>query len=165
MSLLKSPLCSFCIDSGTLCNACEKKLEDGMVTKLDLELIKFLNEKYHDFDVEYLSSFEGRDIIIIFMKGDIGGIVGKGGKGALELKKIFGKKIKIINMNGKIKEVVSDIIHPIKLVGINTVYKADKELIKIRFLKKDFAKMPIDINSLKKILFNLFDKDIEIVFE
>jgi len=162
---MQTPICEFCAKTDTLCGNCEKKLRDGTLSRLDVDLSKYLYEKHPDLDLEYVSSFAARDAIVLFFKGEIGAIVGRGGKNAMELSKKFGKRVKIINLNTDIKKVISDIIYPVTLMGVNTVFTQKGEVSKIRLAKREMMSIPFDISSLEKILFNLMQKRIRISFE
>jgi len=162
---MQTPICTFCAKTNVLCDYCEKKLQEGKISQLDVELSKYLYEKYNELDMKYISSFNARDSIVLFFKGDIGPIVGKGGRSVLELSKKFGKRVKIIDLNADIKKIISDIIYPVSLLGINAVFTNEGEISKIRLDKKDLMRIPFDINSLEKILFQLLQKKIRVVFE
>lgn len=162
---MQTPICEFCAKTDTLCGNCEKKLRDGALTKLDVDFIKYLYERHPDLDIEYVSSFAARDAVILFFKGEIGAIVGKGGKSAMELSKKFSKRVKIINLNNDIKKVISDITYPVTLMGINTVFTQEGEVSRIRLSKREMMSIPFDISSLEKILFSLMQKRIRISFE
>ena len=162
---MQTPICEFCAKTDTLCGNCEKKLKDGTLTKLDVDFIKYLYERHLSLDIEYVSSFAARDAVVLFFKGEVGAIVGRGGKSAMELSKKFGKRVKVINLNNDIKKVISDIIYPVTLMGINTVFTQEGEVSKIRLAKKEMMSIPFDISSLEKILFNLMQKRIRISFE
>jgi transcription antitermination factor NusA-like protein len=162
---MQTPICTFCAKTSVLCDHCEKNLKEGKISQIDVDLSKYLYEKHTDLELEYVSSFNARDSVVLFFKGDIGRIVGKGGRSVLELSKKFGKRVKIINLNEDIKKVISDIIYPVSLLGINSVFTNDGEISKIRLEKKDLMRIPFDISSLEKILFQLLHKKIRIVFE
>ena len=162
---MRTIICSFCAKSGVLCPACEAKLKSGEITKEDIEICKYLYSRFENVDAEYIGSFSTKNFLILLMKGDVGSIVGKSGKGVQEMKKKFGKKIKIINLDMDKNGIVSDLIYPATLIGINLLFKEGKEVLRIRIKKDDLMKIPIDITSLNKILSNIFKKDVLISFE
>ena len=162
---MQTPICTFCAKTNVLCGHCEKKLKEGKISQTDIEISKYLYDKYPELNLEYVSSFITKDMAILFFKGNIGPIVGKGGREVLELGKKIGKRIKIINLDADIKKIISDIIYPVTLVGINTIFTNDGEISKIRLAKSDLMRIPFDINSLEKILFNLLNKKIRVAFE
>jgi len=162
---MQTPICEFCAKTDVLCEHCEKKMREGTISQFDVNFSKELYEKHGQLDIEYVSSFNAKDALVLFFKGDVGVIVGRGGRGALELGRKFGKRVKIINLNSDIKKVISDIIYPVNLLGLNTIFTADGEISKVRFSKRDLVKIPFDISSIEKILFKLLNKKIRIVFE
>jgi transcription antitermination factor NusA-like protein len=92
-------------------------------------------------------------------------VIGREGSGARELSAKLGKRIKIINADSDLKNTIADIINPLELLGINTLFKNGAETCKIRVSKKNFAHISVDITSLEKILANLMKKQVMISFE
>ncbi|MEM2974719.1 MAG: hypothetical protein QW112_03820 [Candidatus Micrarchaeia archaeon] len=162
---MQIPICTFCVKADTLCTHCEGKLREGRISQLDVELSKYLYEKYGHLDIEYVSSFSTKDMAILFFKGNIAPIVGREGRGALEIGERIGKKVKIIDLNRDIKKVISDIIYPVALLGLNTIFTNEGEVSKIRLAKKDLVRIPFDINSMEKVLLGLMQRRIKIAFE
>lgn len=163
--MMQTPICVFCAKTNVLCDNCEKKIKDGAISKFDVDFSKYLYEKYDELDIEYVSSFLTKDFAILFFKGEVGTIVGKGGRNALELGKRFGKRVKVINLNMDIKQIISDILYPVTLLGMNTIFTSGGEISKIRLPKREMMRIPIDISSMEKILNNLLHKKIRITFE
>jgi transcription antitermination factor NusA-like protein len=164
---MQTPICVFCAKTNTLCGNCDKKIKEGTLSQFDVDLSKYLYDKFGELDLEYVSSFLAKDMVVLFFRGNIGPIVGKAGRGALEIGRTLGngKRVKIINLKNDIKKIISDIIYPVTLVGINSVFSGDGEVSKIRFLRRDMARIPFEINSMEKILSKLLNKRIAIVFE
>lgn len=161
-----APFCSICLRSGVLCPACERKIKDqNQVSQFDYDVCRYLNEKFIDSNVEYVSSFLAGNVAILFMKGSVGAVIGREGSGARELSAKLGKRIKIINADSDMKNTISGIINPLELLGINTLFKNGVETCKIRVSKKNFAHISFDITSLEKILANLMKKQVMISFE
>lgn len=162
---MQTPVCSFCAKTDVLCEHCESRLKNKEISELDVEISKYLIDKYSEIEVEYVSSFQAKDFLLLFFKGNVGAIVGKNGKGAFEIGKKFGKKVKIIKLDSDTHQIITDIITPVELLGVNTLFTGEKEVYKIRLAKKDMVRIPFDIDSLQKILMKILKKEVQFVFE
>lgn len=161
-----TPFCSICLKSGVLCQACEDRLK-GQLSQFDYDVCRYLCEKFDEVNtnVEYVSSFLAGNVALLFMRGNVGSIIGHDGTGVKELAAKFGKRIKIINVGSDIKTMIVDIINPLELLGINKLFKDGRERYKIRISKKNFMRLSFDITSLEKVLSRLLNADVMIAFE
>lgn len=162
---MKTPICEICARTDTMCGSCETRLRGGEINQADVEISKLLYKKYAEIDAEYLSSFLTRNFAILSFRGNAGAIVGRGGRGAAEISTMISRKVKIINLDNDTKKIISDILHPAILVGINEIFATDGEIYKVRIRKKDFPRLPIDLGSLEKLFMNILSKRVRIVFE
>jgi len=168
MTDIKTPFCSVCLKSGVTCAACESNIKEKY-SQFDFDICKYLYEKFskHNIksDLEYITSFRTKDAAILFMRGDIGSVIGHRGNGVKEISQKFGKRIKVVNLNNNIKDVISDIINPLELLGINKIFKDGTEKYKIRVSKKNIMQISFDIPTLEKVLNFLFNADVLLSFE
>lgn len=160
------PFCSICLKSGVLCQACEDKLK-GQLSRFDYDVCKYLCEKFGgvNANIEYVSSFLAGNMALLFVRGNVGSIIGHDGTGVKELAAKVGKRIKIVNLNSDMKTAIEDIINPLELLGINKLFKDGSEFYKIRISKKNFMQLSFDLTSLEKILEHLMNKRVMIAFE
>lgn len=162
---MRTPVCSVCAKSNALCQSCESKIKKGELAPVDVELSNFFHERYKDLDAEFVGSFTTKDFIILFMRGKVGAVVGRGGRGVSEISHKLGKRVKIVNLDDDIRRIASEIVFPAAVLGINTLFKENKEVVKVRIAKKNFGRIPIDITSLERVFLKLFSKTVQITFE
>ena len=162
---MKTPICEICARTDTMCGSCETRLRGREINQADVDISKLLYKKYAEINAEYLSSFLTRDFAILSFRGNAGAIVGRGGRGAAEISTMIRKKVKIINLDNDVKKIISDILHPAILIGINEIFASDGEIYKIRVGKKDLSRLPIEIGSLEKLFMNILSKKVRVVFE
>ena len=162
---MKTPFCTLCLQSNVLCDFCDSKLSRGELTQLDIDLSNYLSENHDGLDAEYLSSFSSDKVLILFMRGDVGRVVGAGGKGAIKLSRLQNKRVKIINLGADLKSIISAILYPAKLVGVNTLFKDGSELSRVRVSRKESLRIPFDRKSLENVLAKVTAKKVRLVFE
>lgn len=165
--LMLIPVCNECAKVGStdaLCAACATKLSTGQINEHDIAISNFLFTNYPDFDIEFLSSYTTQKCILLFMRGKVARIIGDGSSIAALEKKI-GKKVKVINVDHDFKKIVSDIIYPATLLGINIIFGSKQENYKIRIAKEDLGKFPFEINAFQRLFSTALKKNVQIIFE
>jgi transcription antitermination factor NusA-like protein len=167
---MKAPICEICLKSGILCLGCEEKLKKGVITDLDVKISKLLYqlELEHSIrDVSFVKAVESRSIIVIIVgKGEIGNLIGKGGKTVKFLQRSLRKKIRIIEDTEDVKKIIQDLLHPARILGMNILYlPSGEKKYKIRVPKEDERKIPTTVHSAEEILSKLTDLNIQMAFE
>lgn len=159
------PICDICAKTGVLCTACESKLQEGKISKLDIELSRALYDLGGGgIGFERVIDTE-KFIIVLAQKDGIGKIIGKGGDNIRILSNKFGKQLRVIG-TGDMEGTIYDLVAPARILGINTVYKQNGEIIrKIRINKKDKKKLRMDISEIQKLIGSVTKDNIEISFE
>ncbi len=79
---MKAPICEVCLKTdGILCPADEKKLQDGIISELDVKVARLLYKLLGDADIEFKKAVEAGDLVVIVVgEGDVPVVIGKGGK-------------------------------------------------------------------------------------
>ncbi len=165
---MKTPVCDSDIQNGELCPSCRKKLAQGKITKLDFEVAQILckiNERYNISNASFYKALDLGRVVLILTKGEVGLLIGKQGKIVSELSSALGKKVRIAKMKGDTKSSIADIIMPVKLLGINKVFSEGQEVLKVRMDKRDLQHLPMDVDSLEKVLKSLLEEQIKLSFE
>lgn len=162
-----TPICSECAKSGSveaLCSACAAKLSSGQISEQDIAISNFLHTRYPELNIEFLSSFSTQKFLVLFMRGKVARIIGDGSSIAA-LEERVGKRIKIINIDHDVRRIVSDLIYPATLIGVNTLFGCGEESYKIRIAKEDLGRFPFEINALRPLLSMALKKEVQILFE
>ena len=158
------PICEICAKSGVLCSACESKLQKGKISETDVELSKILHELGQDIGFDHAINTENV-IIVVTAKDQIGNFIGKGGDNLKILSDKLGKQLKVIG-RGSLEETIHDFVAPVKVLGINTVFKPDGSTTKrVRVRSKDKKKLRMSPEEMEKLIKSLADDEIEILFE
>lgn len=159
------PICDICAKTGILCSACESKLKEGKISKLDVELSKSLYEVgAGEIGFERAIDTE-KFIIVLASKESIGKIIGKGGDNIRLLSNKFGKQLRVIG-TGDMESTIYDFVAPARILGINTVYKQNGEVVRrVRISKRDKKKLRMDIGEIQKLIESVTKDNIEVSFE
>ena len=165
---MKTPVCDSDLKSGELCPSCEKKLAEGRMEKLDVEVARILfriNDRYNITNASFYKAIDLGRVVLILTRGEVGLLIGKQGKIVSEISSSLGKKVRIAEASGDVKKTIADIITPARLLGINQAYHEGKEITKVRIARADKAELPLDVASLEKVLRSLVEQDVLLVFE
>ncbi|MFA6328806.1 MAG: transcription elongation factor NusA [Candidatus Micrarchaeia archaeon] len=165
---MKTPVCDSDLKSGELCPSCEKKIADGRITKLDLEVAQILykiNDRYNISNASFYKAIDLGRVVLILTHGEAGLLIGKQGKIVSELSSSLGKKVRIAEASGDTKKTIADVITPARLLGINHAFHEGKERTKVRIAREDMQLLPLDVASLEKVLRSLAEGDVVLSFE
>ena len=151
---------------GELSEETRKKLREGKLSKIDLEVAKAIYEVAKEKNltgIGFEKAIEIGDIIIITTKQNIGLLIGRGGSVAAALSKKLNKKIRVIEHSDTPHKLVTDLIKPALLKGINVKYTKEGKVLKVRIDNPE--KLPMHEETLKIALKQLFGSDVELVYE
>lgn len=158
-------ICDICAKSGVLCSACERKLQERKITKLDVELSHLIHkltrgEAYLEGAIELDDT-----IIILAKKEDIGKVIGKKGSHIKDLSKKFKKQVRVVG-KGDAREAICDFIAPARVKEINRVYQPDGSVTqRVKIDIQDRDKLRMSPEDIKKIITSLTNSSVELVFE
>lgn len=154
-------ICKMCLKSDMLCNACNKKVESGEISRTELDVARALSA------LENAASFSravdtGKRIIVMCSKHNVSKIIGRGGRNAKKLESDLKRRIRIIGTDSLIddKSALESLLNA-PVIGINILYSGS-ESYRIRVEKKFERRMDKDVIG---VLGKLFDKKTEVVFE
>ena len=159
------PICDVCAKTGILCNGCEKNLDEGKISALDVELSKILDE-LGGGEIEFTKAIETEDnVMILAPKECLGKIIGRSGATIRVISRRIGKQVRVVG-SGELKEMIHDLISPAKVVGVNKVYKPDGKVFqRIRVAEKDREQLRLNPEDIEKLISSLSKDKIEIAFE
>lgn len=168
---MKVPICSFCLKSGMYCSTCREKIERGEVSPLDLEVAKNLLELESRFpnlkDAEFRGAIETNNLIIIVVgTGEISNFIGPKGKVVKILSDALRKRVRVIEGTSSTKKTIEDLLSPIGVLGVNTIWLPDGTLEKkVRVKKSDSRRLPTSVSNLEDVVYKITNEKIRIVFE
>jgi len=128
--MMKTSLCKVCQVTGVLCPSCEKKLREGEITKLDVEVSVFLGRYAKDVreleDVEFKRAlYIDNYLILVFKRGDLPLMLAHGKRIIRELERRFGRRVYLVEDSPDFREFVESLFYPIPVETINIVWLPD----------------------------------------
>ncbi|AEK72606.1 transcription elongation factor NusA-like protein [Thermococcus sp. 4557] len=169
---MKAPICEVCLKTDDiLCPADEKKLQDGVISELDVKVARLLYKLIGDADMEFKRAVEAGDIIVIVVgEGDVPVTIGKGGKNIKALMRELGKRIRVIEAvevtgTDDVKKLATDLLYPAGVFGVNIVYKpGGGTYYKVLVMGRDRKKLPEKADVLESILSQITGAEVKINF-
>lgn len=168
---MKTPICEVCLKSGILCPACQQKLDDGLVSELDVKVARALykasarNKELRDINFERSMVVDGLAILIVANK-DVPILMSKGGKVLRTISNQIKMKVRVLGEQSDPRTVADDLIRPARLLGVNTIFATDgTSRYKIRVAHEDTDKMPLGSEELEKLIARLTGQEVSVVFE
>ena len=167
---MKLPICIFDAKNSVLCPPCERKVEDGELTKADVDasiilaklgksnqdIDKFTLYSCREFDGNFVLSFSKNDIMIIRQSRVLYGLI----------QDQFQGKIWLVEAEENDKKFIQDMFFPTKILSINSVWApGSAQITKAVVSGKWTPKFPINLETVIQIVKNARNLDIEIEFE
>jgi transcription antitermination factor NusA-like protein len=145
--------------------ACNGKLEKGEITESDVNVSRIVSESSKTFrplkEVMIKKVLENeRMTVIICGSGDRQKFVGKEGIIINKLSRKLGKPIRIVEETGDIRKFLQNLIHPVRLLGMNVVYSVEGEIIKVIIPKN--RNIPLSEASFRDVVRLVFGKSVMI---
>jgi len=167
---MKTPLCTACSATTTLCAGCAQKLASGQISENDVKLSRALysrvlaGELADDSEFEKTITVEQNNLVIVFTKTPAA-LIGKSGRTVTALSKELGKRMKIIDSNASETEKIRELLLPAQLKGVNTLYKREGKEYKVRVNRVDAQRLPLDVETLAGVLKQVLGANASIVLE
>ncbi|MHA1712814.1 MAG: hypothetical protein ACTSW4_02040 [Candidatus Ranarchaeia archaeon] len=168
---IKLPVCLTCLRSGVYCQQCQKKIDEGLVTKLDIEVSKALVKLENSIallkSVTFLGAFQVGDILLLqISKKSLNRISNQKQKIIDSLEHQLNKKIRILQKTNKPKQLAEELLYPARVIGVNKIWLPDgtSETI-IRIQTQDREKLPADSRQLQTTMQDLLGDYVRITFE
>jgi len=169
---MKAPICEVCLKTDDiLCPADEKKLQEGIISELDVKVARLLYKLIGDADVEFKKAVEAGDLVVIMVgEGDVPITIGKGGKNIKTLMRELGKRIRVIEVveakgTEDVKKLATDLLYPAGVFGVNVVYRpGGGTYYKVLVLNRDRRKLPEKAEVLESILSQIVGSEVKINF-
>lgn len=161
-TMLKCPFSEKSVKSGEYTEKEKQLLESGTLTKLDVEITKFLYENNKNANAEFLKSIENDSLITLLIRGNEDEFIGKDGSIVNTLSKELKRKIRIVPLPDKIERTIAS-IYNIKITKIVEIYSPKEEPVKKIYVKKhELSQEKID--ELTKLFTYLYKMKTELVF-
>ena len=164
---MKTPICEMCLKSGILCRFCDEKVKNKEVSETVVNisslLLKMSAEKKQLKDVTIVDVIESPEMaVIICGKGDAPNVIGAGGQNVKKLEKELRKNVKVVEEASDIKDFVSNLLMPLKVVSVNKLYKDGEEIYRVTASR---GRPRISIQDFSRIIKLVYGKNIDFSFE
>ncbi|USS40755.1 KH domain-containing protein [Thermococcus aggregans] len=168
---MKAPICEVCLKTeDILCPADEKKLQEGVISELDVKISRMLYKLLGDADIEFKKAVEAGDLVVIMVgEGNVPLVIGKGGKNIKLLMRELGKRVRVIEgreikSTEDLKKLATDLLYPAGVFGVNIVYSPQGQYYKVLVMRRDKQKLPERQEILEDILSKIAGTDVKISF-
>ncbi len=164
---MKTLICAADLKRESLCKACKRNFEEGKISALEIEAsrkLDKLNKKFFFLDLELKSVIELDGTIVLACTGNIGSLIGKGGRTISELGKELGKKCRVIEKSRDEKKMIQDLIGNISILGINKLFNKGQLEYIVVIKKEDKDKIDYTKETLEKGISKILDAKTNIEF-
>lgn len=170
MISLQTPICKICLKSGILCQSCSQKLQEGKISKLELDIslaLFELSKKHKELDQLIFKRAVDSDglVILVVGPGQIPLLVGRKGRIVQELENILKSKVRIVEEGSTEKKLIQDLLTPADVLGINILYTKSGDEYRIRVPRQHMKRLPKNKEKLEAALSKLTNKNYTIIFE
>ncbi len=165
---MKSDICDVCLNSGMLCASCQEKVDDGLVSKSELEILKSIrqeeneNKSLKDANVRRVIE-TSKSIVLVSAKGDSSKIIGRGGSTVKKLVKRLNKNVKVVEESSDNREFLQSLIFPTPILSLNVVYSQGGEKYRMKIPGDGRLGMPKD--AFLEIAQKLLGKSVDIEWD
>jgi len=145
-----------------LCVACKKKLDRGEITESDVNISRMINEIAKTFrpldDVTVKKVIDSDSIaVVVCNQGDCARLIGKDGAMIKKLSRLAKKSMRVVEESDDIKKFIQNLLYPVHVLGLNTIYKPEGEILKVIIQKGN--RIPISKKSFAEIINLVFGKE------
>lgn len=165
---MKTPICTFDAKTGVLCNMCENKVQNGVITQADVNSSIILSKvAQKNKEIDKMTLIGSREIdsemVLIFKGSDVRTI--RSNKNILDtIQKAFNKNIWIIESDSNDRRFLENLFYPSKIENINFIWLPDGNKLTRVIIDKKSKK--IDDKYLKLITqISKEIKNIELIIE
>jgi len=163
-----TPICKSCAWAKTLCPQCSQELNSGNISNLDVEISRILyriNETHNISRASFCKSINFSNVVVILTDCEPGLLIGKRGIVVSAISHALNRRVRILRKDSDVKRLISDLISPAKLVGINSVYSNKSEKFKIRIQNDPKSPLYLDVPTLQSVIKSWLKKDVELFIE
>ncbi|MHA1916799.1 MAG: hypothetical protein ACTSUV_00585 [Candidatus Ranarchaeia archaeon] len=166
-----APVCITCLRSGILCESCQQKLDNGDITQLDVDILKEMITKEKSYPllkkVEFVRTIGIKDVVLLQVnRKSIPVLTNLREEVIKPIERKLGIEIHIVSNTRKVSRLVAEILSPIEILGVDTIFVPDGTTErKIRISKTEEDKIYSDKTTIEKILHQLTNENFRILFE
>ncbi len=151
---MKLPFCEIDLATHSLCNSCQGKIDSGALSQLDVKVCEFLIKRKKDLaldGIEFDKAIEADNAIVAITSSKPGLLIGPKGKVAHELSKFLGKHVKVVGKNVDLATALSELLAPVRVKGINTVFRQQGRAFKVKLSRADEHRLPLPKSAIERV--------------
>ena len=171
---MKIPLDHICVKSGVLCPRCQRLVDNRVIEPYEIDIMRTLLDLEENAEFRFLRtatyqrSIKINNLLVLvlqlsnsFVQPRVLARLDK------HLSDLLGIKVRVIDKgSGNIKTLVSQLIAPARVIGINTLWLPDGSIQYIvRIPKSDNRYLPASKEILEDVLGNLIGNNVRIKVE
>jgi transcription antitermination factor NusA-like protein len=169
---LNTPLCSICLKNFPLvCSNCQAKIQSGEVTELGVKVARFLVDLEDKVpalkNVTFRRALQTNGLVVVLVgRGDARRIVGVNRRILRQLEDELHASVRIVEESRGAQHILGDLLHPVRILGINTIWLPDNSFErKVRINPRDQSQIPISLEKLERIVYELSGERIRVGFD
>jgi transcription antitermination factor NusA-like protein len=169
---VKSPLCEICLKNYPLiCGNCQEKIDEGEITELGVKIARSLTNLEDLFpsikNVTFKRVIEIEGVIIVIVaKGDVRRIIGSSRRVLRQLEEDLNAKIRIVEESRNPQDILRDLIRPVRILGVNTIWLPDNSFERIvRISERERDNIPLTLTQLENAIYEMTNERIRITFD
>lgn len=165
---MKVPICIFDAKTGVLCPKCESRLQNGELSKSDVECsMKLIKLSRNNQDIDKLNLISSQKIdedYVLILKDSNLSHINSNDKLINSVEKEFNGKVWFVEANSSIRRFLENLFFPIRILKTNMIWLPDgNQVTQVTIESKDYEKFISIIEKIKKIV-NVI-RNIELVVE
>jgi len=159
------PICEACAKSSLLCEACDRRLEAGEITPLDVELARVVHEVGGGVFGFKRVIDAGEHIILLVDRAELGVAIGKGGVNIQKIMKRTKRKARVVGV-GDAKDMLADLTSPARAGSVSSVHLPDgRKVSRVKIKASEAEKLRIKPEDIEKIIEMVSGEKTEIIVE
>ena len=169
---VKSPLCTICLKNYPLvCGNCQEKISEGEISELDIKVARVLVNLEDLFpsikEVNFKQVFVADGVYVVLVgKGDVRRILGSGRRVLRQLEEELNAKVRLVEESRDPQKILRDLIRPVRILGINTIWLPDNSFErKVRISERERDNIPLTLEQLNNVIYEMTGERIRIVFD
>jgi len=154
-----------------LCTGCQRKLAEGKITQLDVEVSKILSNmvvKYPSLQNVKISRavVVGPLVLLEVRKKDVSDIIGPKREILNAIEQKIGRKTHLIELAKSERKIIESLFLPVEVLGVNKIFVPDgSEEFKVRVRQADVEGLPMSEKALQEAAYALLGRHIRISWE
>ncbi len=105
-------------------------------------------------------------VVILVSRGDARRIVGVNRRILRQLEEELHASVRIVEESRSAQHILGDLLHPVRILGVNTIWLPDNSFErKVRINRRDQSQIPISLEQLEKLVYELSGERIRVGFD